>query len=189
MHCSTYPRHWLQDKILDETLNVINVRYSHHYSFCTGDCIRFSSVTQLCLTLATPWTVARQASLSITNSWSLPKHMSIEIVMPSNHLILCHFLLFLPSIFPNIRVFTDESAFCIRWPKYWSFSFSISPSNEHPGLISFRVDWFDLLIVRGTLKSHLELDILECEVNWGLRKHHWTKLVEVMEFQLSYFKS
>ena len=139
-----------------KTLNVINVSYSHHYSFCTGDCIRFSSVTQLCLTLATPWTVARQASLSITNSWSLPKHMSIETVMPSNHLILCHHsLLFLPSIFPNIRVFTDESAFCIRWPKYWSFSFSISPSNEHPGLISFRVDWFDLLVVRGTLKSHL----------------------------------
>ena len=110
----------------------------------------------------------------------LPKHMSIETVMPSNHLIFCHSLLFLPSIFPNIRVFTDESAFCIRWPKYWSFSFSISPSNEHPGLISFRVDWFDLLVVQGTLKSHLEPDILECEVNWGLRKHHWTKLVEVI---------
>ncbi|CAI9155475.1 unnamed protein product [Rangifer tarandus platyrhynchus] len=99
--------------------------------------------------------------------------MSIETVMPSNHLILCHPLLFLPSIFPNIRVFSNESAFRIRWPKYWSFSFSISPSNEHPGLISFRVDWFDLLVVQGTLKSHLEPDTLECEVKWGLRKHHY----------------
>ena len=93
----------------------------------------------------TPWTAACQASLSITNSWSLPKLMSVESVMPSNHLILCHPLLLLPSIFPRIRVFSNESDLCIRWPKYWSFSFSISPSNEHPGLISFRIDWFYLL--------------------------------------------
>ena len=92
---------------------------------------------------ATPWTAARQASLSITNSQSLPKLMSIESVMPSNHLILCHSLLLPPSSFPSIRVF-NESALCIRWPKYWSFSFSLSPSNEHPGLISFRMDWISL---------------------------------------------
>jgi len=104
----------------------------------------------------TPWTVARQASVSITNSRSLPKLMSIESVMPSNHLFLCHPLLLLPSIFPSIRVFSNESAFCIRWPKYWSFSFNISPSNEHPGLISFRMEWLDLLAVQGTLKSLLQ---------------------------------
>ena len=95
-----------------------------------------------------PWTAARQASLSITNSWSLFKLMSIELVMPSNHLILCHPLL-LPSIFSSIRVFSNESVLHIRWPKYWSFSFSISPSNEYSGLISFRTDWFDLLEVQG----------------------------------------
>ena len=105
---------------------------------------------------ATPWIAARQASLSITNSWSLPKTMSIESVMPSNHLILYRTLLLLPSIFPSIRVFLNESALCIRWPKYWSFSFHISPSNEHPGLISFRMDWLDLLAVQGTLKSLLQ---------------------------------
>ena len=101
----------------------------------------------------TPWTAACQASLSITNSHSLPKLMSIELVMPSNHLILCRPLLLLPSIFPSIRVFSNESALCIRWPKYWSFSFNISPSNEHPGLISFRMDWLGLLAVQGTLES------------------------------------
>ena len=101
---------------------------------------------------ATPWTTAHQASLSITNSQSLPKLMSIESVMPSNHLILCRPLLLLPSIFPSIRVFSNESALRIRWPKYWSFSFSISPSNECSGLISFRMDWFDLFAVQGTLK-------------------------------------
>ena len=98
----------------------------------------------------TPWTAARQASLSITNSQSLLKLMSIESVMPSNHLILCHPLLLLPSIFPSIRVFSSESVLCIRWPKYWSFSFSVSPSNEYSGLISFRLDWFDLLPVQGS---------------------------------------
>ena len=96
------------------------------------------------------------ASLSITNSRSLPKLMSIELVMPSNHLILCHPLLLLPSIFPSNRVFSNESALRIIWPKYWSFSFNISPSNEHPGLISFRMDWLDLLAVQGTLKSLLQ---------------------------------
>ena len=104
----------------------------------------------------TPWTVAHQASLSITNTWRLHKLMSIESVMPSNHLVLCHPLLFLPSIFPSIRVFSNESALCIRWPKYWGFSFNISPSNEHSGLISLRMDWLDLLAVQGILKSLLQ---------------------------------
>ena len=103
----------------------------------------------------TPWTAACQASLSITNSQSLPKLMSIELVMPSNHLILCHPLLCLPSVFASIRVFSSESALHIRGPKYWSFSFSIRPSNEHPGLISFRMEWLDLLAVQETLKSLL----------------------------------
>ena len=103
----------------------------------------------------TPWTIARQASLSITNSQSSPKPMSIESVMPSKHLILYHPLLLLPSIFPSIRVFSNESALRIRWPKYWSFSFNISPSNEYPGLITFRMDWLDLLVVQGILKCLL----------------------------------
>ena len=105
---------------------------------------------------ATPWTTTSQASLSITNSQSPPKPMSIELAMPSNHLTLCRPLLLLPSIFPSIRVFSNELALPIRWPKYWSFSFNISPSNEHPGLISFRMDWLDLLAVQGTLKSLLQ---------------------------------
>ena len=105
---------------------------------------------------ATPWTAACQASLSITSSQSLPKIMSIESVMSSNHLILCCSLLLLPSIFPNIRVFSNESALPIRGPKYWSFSFNISPSNEHPGLICFRMEWLDLLAVQGTLRSLLQ---------------------------------
>ena len=104
----------------------------------------------------TPWIAARQASLSITNSRSLPKPTSIESVMPSNHLILCRPFLLPPSIFPSIRVLLNESVLRIRWPKYWSFSFSISPSNEHPGLISFRMDWFGLLAIQGTLKSLLQ---------------------------------
>ena len=106
--------------------------------------------------LVSPWTAACQASLSITNSWSLLKLMSIESVMLSNYLILCQPLLLLPSIFPRIRVFSNESVLHIRWPKYWSFSFSISPSNEYSGLISLRIDWFDLLVVQGTLKSLLQ---------------------------------
>ena len=104
----------------------------------------------------TPWTEVCQASLSITNSWTLPKLMSIKSVMLSNHLILCWPLLLLPSIFPRIRIYSNEPALCIRWPKYWSFSFNISLSNEHSGLISFRMDWLDLLAVQGTLKSLLQ---------------------------------
>ena len=120
--------------------------------------LQFSSVQSLSRVwlFVTPWTVACQASRSITNSWSPPKPISIESVMPSNHLILCHPLLLLPSIFPSIRVFSNGSALCISWPKYWNFSFSISPSHEHPGLIFFRMDWLDLLAVQGTLKSLLQ---------------------------------
>ena len=103
-----------------------------------------------------PWIAAHQPSLSITNSWSFPKFVSTELVMPSNHLILCHPLLLLPSIFPSIRDFSNESVLCIRWPKYWSFSFNISPSSEYSGPISFRMDWLDLLAVQGTLKSLLQ---------------------------------
>ena len=104
----------------------------------------------------TPWTTAHQASLSITNFQSLPKLMSIELVIPSNNLILCHPLFLLPPIFPSIRVSSNESTLRIRWPKYWSFGFNISPSNEHPGLISFRMDWLDLLAVQGTLNTREE---------------------------------
>ena len=108
------------------------------------------------LLFATPWTAAPQASLSIANSWGLLKLISTELVMPSNHLILCRPLLLLSSIFPSIRVFSNESVLCIRWPKYWSFSFNITPFNEYSGLISFRNDWLDLLAVQGTLKSLLQ---------------------------------
>ena len=117
---------------------------------------QFSSVTQSCPTLCDPWTAARQASLSITNSWSLLKLMSLKSVMPSNHLTLCQPLLLLPSIFPTIKDFSNEQVLHIRWPKYWSFSFSISPSNEHSGLISHRMDWLNLLVVQGTLESLLQ---------------------------------
>ena len=124
-------------------------------SLISSSVIRNCSVqfTQSCPTLCDPM---NQASLSIINSQSLPKLMCIELVMPSNHLILCHPLLLLPLVFLSIRVFSNESALHIRWPKYWSFSFSISPSNEHPGLISFRMDWLYLLTVQGTLKSLLQ---------------------------------
>ena len=120
--------------------------------------VQFSSVQSFSRVqlFVTPWTAARKASLFITNSQSPPKPMSIKSVMPSNHLMLCHPLLLLPSIFPSIRVFSNELALRIRWPKYWSFSFSISPSNEHPGLIAFRMDWLDLLAVQGTLRSLLQ---------------------------------
>ena len=117
----------------------------------------------------TPWTAACQASLSIMNSLSLLKLMSIESVIPSNHLILCHPLLLLPSIFPSIRVFSNESALRIRWPKCWSFSFSISPSSEYSGLISFRIDWFDLLTVQGTLRSLLQHHNSKESVLWHSR--------------------
>ena len=118
--------------------------------------VQFSQSLSPVQLFVTPWIAACQACLSITNSQSLLKLMSIESVMPSNHLILCHPLLFLPSVFPNIRVFSCESVFCIRWPKYWSLSFSISPSNEYSRLISFRMDWLDLLAVQGTPKSLLQ---------------------------------
>ena len=123
--------------------------------------INLSSVQSLSRVwlFATPWIAARQASLSITNTQSLPKLLSIKSVMPSSHLILCRPLLLLPPIPPRIRVFYSESTICMRWPKYWSFSFSISPSNEHPGLMSFRMDWLDILEVQGTLKSLLRTTV------------------------------
>ena len=128
--------------------------YQTHFHNIHLKLTRFSSVQSLSHVqiFVTPWNAAHQASLSITNSWSLPKLMSIESVMPSNHLILCHPLLLPPSIFPSIRVFSNKSALHIRWPKYWSFSFNISPSNEHPGLISFRMDWLDFLAVQVLLR-------------------------------------
>ena len=130
--------------------------------------VNFSSVQLLSHVrlFATPWTAACQASLSITSSWNLLKLMSIELVMPSNHLILCCPLLLLPSIFPSIRVFSNESALPIRWPKDWSFSFNIIPSNEHSGLISFRMDWLDLLAVQGTLKSLLQHHNSKASILW-----------------------
>ena len=127
---------------------------SAYLKICTKTVQSVQSLSRVRL-FATPWTAACQASLSITNSQSPPKPMSIELMMPSNHLILCCSLLLLPPIPPSIRVFSNESALRIKWPKYWSFSFNISPSNKHPGLISFRMDWLDLLAVQGTLKSVL----------------------------------
>ena len=125
----------------------------------------------------TPWTAACQASLSITNSWSLLKPISIESVIPSNHLILCHPLLLPPSIFPSVRVFSNELTLRIRWPKYWSFSFNISPSNEYSGLISFRMDWLDLLAVQGALKNLLQhhsskASILRCSAFFIVQLSH-----------------
>ena len=145
-----------------------NVNWYNHYGKWYGDFFKklgvepssVSSVQFSHLVISdsvTPWIAARQTSLSITNSWSLLKLMSIKSVMPSSHLILCHPLLLLPPNPPSIRVFSNESTLCMRWPKYWSFSFSISPSNEHAVLISFRMDWFDLLVVQGTLKSLLHM--------------------------------
>ena len=139
----------------------------------------FSSFQLLSLVrlFATPWTAACQASLSVTISQSLLKLMSIESMMPSNHLILCHPLLLPPSIFPSIRVFSNESILCIRWLKYWNFSFSISPSNEYSGLISFRIDWLDLLAVQGTLKSLVQhhcskASILQCSAFFVVQLSH-----------------
>ena len=152
----------------------------------------------------TPWTAAQLASPSITNSRSLPKLMTIESVMPSSYLILCHPLLLPPSIFPSIRVFSNESPLRIRWPKYWSFSFNISPSNEHSGLISFRMDWLDLLAVQGTLKSlfqhhNSKASILQCSPFFMVQLSHpymttgetialtrWTFVGKVMSLFLSY---
>ena len=152
-------------------------RSSHTYDLCASlsmylfICLssisfQFSSVAHLCQLFATPWTAACQASLSVTNSRSLLRLMSVELVMPSSHLILCHLLLLLPSIFPSIRVFSHESALHIRWPKYWSFSFKSSPTNEHPGLFSFRMDWLDLLAVQGTLKSLLQYHSSKASILW-----------------------
>ena len=132
--------------------SIMNFQFSH----CDLKYKQFGSVALLCLTLATPRTAACQASLSITDSQGLLKVMSIESVMPSNHLILCHPLFLAPSIFPSIRVFSDESVLPIRWPKYWSFSFRISPSDGYSGLISLRIQWLNLLAVQGTLKSLLQ---------------------------------
>ena len=135
-------------KFRDISMHLSSVQFSHVWLFVT------------------PWTAACQASLSITNSQSLLKLMSIESVMPSNHLILCHPLLLLPSIFPSIRVFSNESVLHIRWPEYWSFSFSINPSDEYSGLISFRIDWLDFLTVQGTLKSLLQHHSSKASIPW-----------------------
>ena len=136
--------------------------------------IQFSSVSQSCPTLCDPMNRSMPGLLSITNSQILPKLMSIEWVMPSSHLILCHSLLLLPPVLPSIRVFSNESTLHMRWPKYWCFSFSISPSKEHPGLISFRMDWLDLLAVQGTLKSLLQ----------GVNSSH--EVAKVLVFQLQH---
>ena len=138
---------------------IANIQQSNSVIHCT-------SVAQSCPTLLAPLDCVHQASLSITNSRSLLKLMSTESVLPSNHLILCRPLPFLPSIFPRIRVFSNESALHIRWPKYWSFSCNISPSNEHPGLIYFRMDWLDLLAVQGTLKSLLQHHSSKSSILW-----------------------
>ena len=140
--------------------------YIFLYSFNLGN--QLSSVQSLSYVqlFAIPWTTAHQASLYITNSWSLPKPMSIESVMPSNYLILLRPFLLLPSIFPNISVFSNESALRIRWPKYWHSSFNISPSSEHPGLISFKMDWLDLLAVQETLKSLLQHHSSKASILW-----------------------
>ena len=169
--------------------------------------VQFSSIQLLSRVrlFMTPWTTARQASLSNTSSQSLLKLISMESVMPSNHLILCHLLLLLPSIFLSIRVFSDESALHIRWPKYWSFSFNFSPSNEHSGLISFRMDRLDLLAVQGTLKSLLQhhsskASILRCSAFFIVQLWHpymttgktialmrWTLVDKVMSLLFFFF--
>ena len=146
------------------------LRWNWFIYFCMYNVFhtKFSSVQLLSHVqfFATPWTSARQASLSITNSQSLLKLLSIELVMPSNRLILCRPLLLLPSVFPSVRVFSDESVLHVKWPKYWRFSFSISPSNEYSGLISFRIDWLDLLAVQGTLKSLLQYHSSKESILW-----------------------
>ena len=141
-----------------------NANWYNHYG--EQHSVQFSSVRLLsCVQLfLTPWTAAHQASLSVTNSWSLLKLMSVKSVMPSNHLILCRPLLLLPSVFPIIRVFSNESVLRMRWPRYWRFSFSISPSNEYSGLISFRMDWLDLFADQGTLKSLLQHHSLKASI-------------------------
>ena len=177
---------WINsEKLLGERMSFLSMdiyvsyRKYNKMAICWTTRFLFSSVQSLSHVwlFVTPWTTAYQASLSITNSWSLLKLMSIESVMPSNHLILCRPLLLLPSIFPSIRVFSNESALHIRWPKYWSFSFSISPFNEHPGLISFRMDWLDLLTVQGTIKSLLQhhslnASVLQCSAFFTVQLSH-----------------
>ena len=164
-------------KVKEESEKVgLNLNIQKTKIMASGPISSVQSLSHVWL-FGTPWTAARQASLSITNSWSSPKLMSIELVMPSNHLILCRPLLLLPSIFPCIRVFSYESALRIRWPKYWSFSFNISPTNGHPGLSSFRMDWLDLLAVQGTLKSLLQhqsskASILQCLVFFIVQLSH-----------------
>ena len=133
--------------------------------FSGTELVQFSSVAQSCPTLCDPMDCS-MSGLPVTNSRSSPKLMSIQLVMPSNHLILCHPLLFQPPIPPSIRIFSNESTLCMRWPKYWSFSLSISPSNEHPGLVSFRMDWLDLLAVQGILKSLLQHHSSKASILW-----------------------
>ena len=146
--------HFIEEKL--ERLNEVELLF------------QFSSVQSFSRVrlFTAPWTAACQASLSVTNSWSLLTLISTESMMPSNYLILCRPLLLLPSIFPSIRGFSNESVLCIRWPKYWSFSFSISPSNEYSRLISFSIDWFDLLAVQETLKSFLQHQNLKASILW-----------------------
>ena len=155
------------------------LQQGHSIAHLSSGCSKLSSIQSLghVWLFATPWTAAHQASLSITNSWSLLKLMSIELVMPSNYLTLCYPLLLLPLIFPRIRVFSSESVLCMRWPKYGSFSFSVSLSNEYSGLISFRRDWLDLLAVQGTLKSLLQhhsskASIIQCSVFFIVQLSH-----------------
>ena len=168
-----------QNKIITRRKKIVFSTWNN-YSYCASDGNIFYHFVQFSHSVvsdsATPWTAAHKASLSITNSWSLRKLMCIVLVMPSNQLILCRPLLLLPSIFPSIGVISNESALCVRWPKYWSFSFNISPSNEHPGLISFRVDWLDLLADQGTLKSLLQhhsskASILRCSAFFIVQSH------------------
>ena len=162
---------------VDKYLLTECVQYKHSWLNWNG---LGSSVQFSCSVMSdsvTPWTAVHQASLSITSSWRLFKLMSIESVMPSNHFILSYPLILLPSIFPSIRVFSSESVLCIRWSKYWSFSFSIGPSNEYSGLISLRIHWFDLLAVEGTLKSllyhhNLKASILRCSVFFMVQLAH-----------------
>ena len=175
-------------------LHILKDVPSPHPSPHADPVIQSSSVQSLSRVrlFVTPWTAACQASLSITNSWSSPKPMSIELVMPSNHLILCHPLLLLPSMFPSIRVFFNESALPIRWPKYWSFNFNISPSNEHPALISFRMDLLDLLVVQGTLKSLLQhhsskASILLCSAFFFLFFSFFFFCAQLSFFSFSFF--
>ena len=147
---------------------------TRYYNLCCCGCC---SVAKSCLTLCDPMECSTQASLVFTISWSLLKLMSIEWMMPSSHLILCHSLLLLPSIFPSIRIFSSESALCIRWPRDWTITFSISPSNDYSGLLSFRIDWFDLLAVHGTLKSFLQhhslkASFLQCSAFFMVQLSH-----------------